>query len=63
MSHKHDSILKERPVLVRGIPNGTVAPPGEDYCWECGHIAPLEDFLESDKCPNPECPYPGNWDD
>ena len=36
--------------------------PGDDYCWECGHIAPEEVFRENG-CPNPECPKSTNWND
>jgi hypothetical protein len=37
--------------------------PGDDFCWECGHIAPKEEFLKENKCPNPDCPHPLMWDD
>ncbi len=36
---------------------------GDDYCWECGHVAPQEAFLEHNRCPSPDCPRPGMWDD
>lgn len=36
---------------------------GDDYCWECGHIAPKGEFLKSDYCPNSECPHPEDWND
>jgi hypothetical protein len=37
--------------------------PGDDYCWECGHVAPHTVFVEKNRCPNPSCPNPSNWDD
>ena len=37
--------------------------PGDDYCWECGHIAPQNEFLSENKCPNSNCPNPENWND
>ena len=37
--------------------------PEDEYCWECGHIAPKEEFLKENKCPNPDCPFPKNWND
>lgn len=37
--------------------------PGDKYCWECGHMAPKEEFLKENKCPNPKCPRPENWGD
>ncbi len=36
---------------------------GDVYCWECGHVAPKEEFLKENKCPNPDCPSPWNWND
>ncbi len=37
--------------------------PGDDYCWECGYIAPNEEFVKENKCPNPKCLRPENWND
>lgn len=37
--------------------------PGDEYCWECGHVAPNEEFVKENKCPNPNCPDPENWND
>ncbi len=37
--------------------------PGDNYCWECGHVAPNEEFVKENKCPNPKCPRPENWND
>jgi len=36
---------------------------GETYCWQCGYIAPREDFLKENRCPNPSCPRPFLWND
>jgi len=36
---------------------------GETYCWQCGYIAPAEEFRKNDRCPNPSCPHPEFWDD
>ena len=60
---KKEILRKERPVLKKNVPTGKICPPGYDYCWQCGHIAPFEDFLKEDKCPNPSCPRPEFWDD
>ena len=51
--------------MIRGeaVVPGKICPPGYDYCWQCGHIALLEEFTKSDRCPNPDCPHPGSWDD
>lgn len=35
--------------------------PADDYCWECGHEAPREEFTKENKCPNPKCLRPENW--
>ncbi|MDP3985304.1 MAG: hypothetical protein Q8P82_00935 [bacterium] len=35
---------------------------GDEYCWECGHVAPRGQFTASGY-PNPACPNPNNWDD
>jgi len=36
---------------------------GDDYCWECGHIASREKFAKNNKCPSSNCKRPENWDD
>lgn len=62
---KRDILKKERKVMIRGeavVPEKK-CPPGFDYCWECGHIALAEEFTKNDRCPNPDCPHPWNWDD
>lgn len=35
----------------------------DDFCFECGHIAPKFTFEMNDRCPNPDCPHPEFWDD
>ncbi|MDP3057495.1 MAG: hypothetical protein Q8N37_03180 [bacterium] len=45
------------------MPNGKICPPGMDYCWQCGHIALYEEFVNNNQCPNPECPNPKVWND
>ena len=37
--------------------------PGDAYCWECGHIDSEIEFAIINKCPNPTCPRPENWND
>lgn len=54
---------RPREVLIRGVPNGKICPPGMDYCWQCGHIALYEEFVNNNQCPNPECPNPKVWND
>jgi hypothetical protein len=64
MSNKKSLLKKEREVITKGqIRTGKICPPGHDYCWECGHIAPAEEFTKGKRCPNPACPNPHNWDD
>jgi len=58
-----EHFLTERVVTIKGEQTGKKCPPGFDYCWECGHIAPVEEFEGRDKCPNPDCPHPENWND
>lgn len=42
---------------------GKFCPPDMEYCWICGHVAKLEDFLKDNKCPNPSCTFPEGWND
>jgi len=56
-------INKTRKVLIRGVWNGRLCPPGMDYCWECGYVAPYQEFLKNNQCPNPNCPHPKLWND
>ncbi|MFA5052932.1 MAG: hypothetical protein WC565_02665 [Parcubacteria group bacterium] len=58
-----DHVFKERKVRIKNVPRGDVCTPGDEYCWECGYVAPAEIFFGRDRCPNPNCPHPGNWND
>lgn len=61
---KKETLTKERPVIIKGqINTGVICPAGSDYCYECGRVEPAEVFTENNRCPNPHCPDPYNWDD
>lgn len=55
---------RPRKVIIKGqIDTGKICPAGMEYCWECGHIDTIDAFLKENKCPNPSCPCPSNWND
>lgn len=56
-------INRPRMVLIHGVPNNKICPAGMDYCWECGYTGYPGEFLEKDRCPNPNCPHPKLWND
>jgi hypothetical protein len=35
---------------------------GDDFCMQCGHVAPKVDFLKDNGCPNPSCQAPEHWE-
>ena len=64
LPRSRDVLLTIRKVIVGGqIDTKKMCPPYYDYCWECGFVAPAEEFRKKDRCPNPNCPNPSNWND
>ena len=35
---------------------------GDDFCCQCGQVAPRVQFLAKNRCPNKYCPRPEHWD-
>lgn len=35
---------------------------GDDFCCQCGKVAPKSQFMAKDECPNQHCPRPALWD-
>ncbi|MFA4999623.1 MAG: hypothetical protein WC519_02780 [Parcubacteria group bacterium] len=58
-----DYVFKERKIRTKNRPRGEVCTPGDECCWECGFIAPVEVFWGRNRCPNPDCPHPKRWND
>lgn len=68
MSQENDSKKLIGPVLKKMIitkkgDTGYYCPADMEYCYQCGHVAKLEDFQKLGKCPNPKCSNPHCWDD